>query len=149
MENRRERLRLSAGGLALVVAAVHLYWGIPRFVAYASVGLMPDPRPPAFVLSGHAIVAGLSLALAGLVNARRLYLPGAVLMVVHLAAYVFWHTVLAHGLAGSGTPHEHVTIATAGPVVLGHLVGSPLALVSKLAEAALLVLLVWLYLDGR
>lgn len=146
VDTRERRLQYAAGALALVVAGVHLYWGIPRFVAYASVGVMPDPRPPAFVLSGHAILLAITLIAAGVLDARRTYLPGMALMVVHLAGYAAWHTVLSHGLLGASVEegHGHLTPVGAVVEVLSHVLNSPLALVSKLAELAVLVLLAWL-----
>lgn len=139
--------------MALVVAAVHLYWGIPRFVAYASIGAMPDPRPLAFVLSGHAILIALTLIVLGVLDRRRTYLPGMVLMAAHLVGYVAWHTLLAHGVptaygpVGHGHPYHDVQEATL--VVVEHVLNSPLALVSKLAELGLLVLLIWFWSEER
>lgn len=153
MNRHDHRLRTAAGLLALVVAGVHLYWGIPRFVAYAAVGTMPDPRPPAFVVSGHAILLAITLVSAGVVDARRTYLPGMSLMVVHVASYAAWHTVLAHGVLGAtaaaGQGNEHLHVGSAAVVVVDHVVNSPLALVSKLSELAVLVLLAVLYVRGR
>lgn len=148
--NRRAAAAGLAAGLALLTAAIHLQWGIPRFVAYASVGVMPDPRPPLFVASGHAILVALSLAALGVIDRRRLHLPGAALMAAHLLGYAAWHTVLAHGVAAGAAPHRHVTVWNAGPIVLEHLLASPIVLVSKLTELAALCLLVWLALaDSR
>jgi len=147
VDRRPARLRTPAGVLALVVAGIHLYWGIPRFVAYATVGVMPDPRPLAFVLSGHAILLALTLVAAGVLDPRRTYVPGMALMVVHVAGYAAWHTVLAHGVPGAtetvAVDHGHVGNALL--VVLEHAVNSPLALASKLAELAVLALLAVLY----
>lgn len=150
MDRRERRLRFAAGLLALVVAGVHLYWGIPRFVAYASVGVMPDPRPAAFVLSGHAILLAVTLVAAGVLDARRTYVPGMALMVVHLASYAAWHTVLEHGVLGASVEegHGHLTVSGAFVEVLSHVVNSPLALVSKLAELTVIALLVALYVRG-
>lgn len=141
---RRDRVTLVAVGLALIVAGIHLQWGLPRFAVYATVGTMADPRPLAFVLSGHAIAGGITLAALGVVERRRLYLPGMALMVVHLVAYAAWHTVLAHGVGG-GSHHEQMTPLIGLHVVLEHVVNAPRALASKVAEATLLVLLAWLY----
>ena len=144
--SRRATAEVAAAGLALVTAAIHLRWGIPRFVAYASVGVMPDPRPALFVLSGHAIALGITVAALGLVRRRRLYRPGAALMAAHLLGYVAWHTVLAHGVGGTGEAHPSLTLGSAGTVVLEHLLASPVVAASKLAELAALGLLVWLAL---
>ena len=149
MDRRAARLRTAAGVLALVVAGIHLYWAIPRFVAYASVGVMPDPRPLAFVLSGHAILLAVTLVAAGVLDPRRTYAPGMALMVVHVAGYAAWHTLLAHGVPGAtetvGVDPGHVHVGNALLVVLEHAVNSPLALASKLAELAVLALLAVLY----
>lgn len=151
MTRRAERLKLVAGVLAVVVAGIHLYWGIPRFAVYASIGTMPDPRPLAFVLSGHAIMAGLTIAVTGHLDRGRLYLPGMALMLAHLLGYAAWHTVFRHGVAGSEASHSHGPLGFAEAVVVvgEHLVNSPLALVSKVTEFALLGSLVALYLVER
>jgi len=144
---QERRVQYATGVLALVVAGIHLYWGIPRFVAYATVGVMPDPRPLAFVLSGHAILLAVTLVAAGALDPRRTYVPGIALMVVHVAGYAAWHTVLAHGVPGAtetvGVDNGHVGNALL--VVLEHAVNSPLALASKVAELAVLALLAVLY----
>lgn len=145
MAPQRDRIELVCALLALVVAGIHLYWGLPRFAVYATVGTMADPRPLAFVLTGHAIAGGVSLAALGVLDPRRLYRPGIALMVVHLGAYAAWHTVLSHGVGGE-THHEQLTPFAAIHVVLEHVVNSPLALASKTTEAAVLVLLGWLLL---
>lgn len=150
--DRRVGFESAAGLLALVIAGIHLYWGIPRFVAYASVATMPDPRPLAFVLSGHAIVVALTLILLGVVDGRRAYVPGAALMVVHLGGYAAWHTVLAHGASVSTEAGNHghgdPAVFEALLVVLDHVLHSPMVLVSKLAEVTVLVLLAALYVGG-
>lgn len=140
------RLQYAALVLALLTAGIHLYWGIPRFTNYASVGVMPDPRPLLFVLSGHAVVVGVTLVGLGVVDARRTYLPGIGLMLAHIVGYVGWHTVYSHGLEES---HSHATevlhVNNVAVVVLDHLLNSPIALVSKLAEVAVIGLLAALY----
>lgn len=145
--------RRAAGTLALVTAGIHLSWGIPRFTAYAAVGIMPDPRPLAFVLSGHAIAVALTLVLLGKIEARRLYLPAVVLMMVHIISYVAWHTVLAHGVGatdpGPTDDHGHLTLASIGPLVLDHLLNEPIALISKTAEVGVILLVGYLYLAER
>jgi hypothetical protein len=138
--------------LALLTAGIHLYWGIPRFTNYAAVGVMPDPRPVLFVLSGHAILGALTLVLLGVVDKRWTYLPGMVLMLAHLVGYAAWHTVFSHGVARSAetTRHVHdVTHTDAVVSVVEHLVNSPLALASKLAEVLVFGLLLWVDLDRR
>jgi len=137
----------------VVVAGVHLYWGIPRFTNYASIGSMPDPRPLAFVLSGHAIMIAITLVVAGVLDARRTYLPGMGLVLVHILGYVAWHTVFDHriGHTPGTTSHSHAgtQIWSVPGTVLDHLLNSPLALLSKTTELALLVLLGVLYVRSR
>lgn len=141
-------LSLLAGVLALAVAGIHLYWGIPRFVAYASVGTMPDPRPLAFVLSGHAVAGALTVVALGVVAAERTYLPGIALMGVHLVGYTAWHTVLGHGIGASAVRdgHGHGHAADVVVVVGDHLLNSPLVLASKVLEVAVIGLLAVLWL---
>lgn len=142
-DQHEETVRVVAGLLAALVAGIHLYWGIPRFTLYASVGSMPDPRPLAFVLSGHVILIGISLVAAGVLRAERLYVPGIVLMVIHLVGYGAWHTVLSHGTtAGPRAPgHSHGgPVAVMGDVVT-HLLNSPLALGAALSELGVIVVL--------
>lgn len=146
---RTESIGLACGILATVVAGIHLWWGIPRFTAYASVGRMPDPRPLAFVLSGHAIMVAITLVAAGKLDAKRTYIPGIVLMLSHIVGYVAWHTVLTHGLSiaeeTTAHGHSHTHIGAIVADVIGHLINSPLALVSKSTEAGVFLLLVLLY----
>lgn len=145
IEIRRETYIQLAGVLAVIVAGLHLYWGIPRFLLYASIGAMPDPRPLAFVVSGHAILIAVTLVAAGVVGVRRLYLPGIALMAIHIVGYAAWHTVLSHGVSGTGHTHDRGAVLGQLHIVLEHLVNSPLPLASKTAELILLVLLAVLY----
>lgn len=146
---RIEHLEVTSAILAAIVAGIHLYWGIPRFTAYASVGTMPDPRPLAFVLSGHAIMVAITLVATGRLDARRTYLPGIALMLIHLIGYVAWHTVLAHRVSGTGASTGHTHLDSVAVVVFGHLVNSPLVLVSKLTELTVVVLLGVLYFKRK
>lgn len=150
------RFQFAAAVTALAVGGIHLWWGIPRFVAYASVGRMPDPRPLLFVLSGHAILLGVTLVAAGLLDARRTYGPGVVLALAHLVGYAAWHTVLDHGGAGAtGSHHHEATTGVLGTVshslaeVGGHLLASPLALTAALTEVATAALLLALWRRAR
>ena len=130
----------------LVVAGLHLWWGLPRFLNSASVGVMPDPRPLLFVLSGHAILVGVTLVGLGVVDVRRTYLPGVGLRLAHLVGYVAWHTVYDHGLESGGRHAAEVAHAEhLGVVVVDHLATSPLALAAALAEVAVIALLLGLY----
>ncbi len=154
--SQRTRVELLAGGIALGVAAIHLYWGIPRFTAQATVGSYTDPRPLAFVLSGHAIVLAITLVLLGVIEPSRLYLFGLTLMIIHLVGYGAWHTVLSHGgvVDPTATSHSHVHESTSHmlseivwnlTIVLEHVVNSPLAFLSKSLELTELCLLGYLY----
>lgn len=145
LERHRDAVIQLSGLLAVIVAGAHLYWGIPRFLLYTSIGTMPDPRPLAFVLSGHVILITVTLVAAGVVEANRVYLPGIALMTIHIVGYAAWHTVLSHGVSGTG--HTHATNDILGQlhIVLEHVLNSPLALISKTAELGVLVLLGMLY----
>ncbi len=152
---QRTRIELLAGVIALAIAAIHLYWGIPRFTAQATVGSYTDPRPLAFVLSGHAIALAITLVLLGVITPSRLYLLGIALMLLHLVGYGAWHTVLSHGVVDpTATGHSHVQEPTSSILseilwnlsnVLEHVVNSPLAFVSKTLELTELGLLGYLY----
>ena len=136
--------RLVAAGLAFLIAIVHLYWGMPRLTAYLMAGTMPDPRPPLFVLSGVAILVGVSIVAAG-GDRRPIYVAGIALMLTYLLGYVAWHTVLDHGGFWPWGPGGHAHGGNPVVVIAQHLLADPLALVSKAAELCLLVLLVVLY----
>ena len=143
-------LEAVAASLVLVTAGIHLWWGIPRFTNYASVGVMPDPRPLLFVLSGHAILIGVSLVALGVIEPRWTYLPGIGLMLVHIVGYVGWHTVYRHGIEAS-THHETAVnhVDDLPLVIADHLLNAPIALASKLAEVAVIVALAALYLHAE
>jgi hypothetical protein len=133
-------LPVACGVLACIVAGIHLYWGLPRFAVYVTVGTMADPRPLAFVLSSHAILFGLTLVGLGVISWDRLVLPGIGLMGIHLVGYAAWHTILSHGVRGAGgTAHDHVHAADIVATTVTHLVNSPMVLAAKSAEVALLV----------
>ena len=144
-----DALRIVGAGLAFLVAIVHLYWGMPRLIAYLNVGTMPDPRPPLFVLSGVAILIGVTIVAAG-GDRRPVYVAGIALMLAYLLGYGAWHTVLGHGAFWPWGPGGHVHGGNPIVVIAEHLVADPLALVSKLAELALLAILIVLYrLESR
>ncbi|WP_254864116.1 hypothetical protein [Halovivax gelatinilyticus] len=137
-------LRPVAAGVALVVAIAHLFHptlGFPRLVEHLRLGTLYDPRPMLFTLSAVAIVAGVLLAYNG-VRRQPLYVGGIVLIVAYLAGYGAWHTVLEHGgFWPHIEAHGHHDMGHAA-VVVDHLLDDAWALVSKVVEAALLVLLV-------
>lgn len=134
-------LRIITGFFAAFVAFIHIghpQLGLPRLIRHIQVGTFFDPRPLVFTLAGIAIFVGLILAYNGLYE-RELYALGVVLMIVFIVGYGLWHTVLDHG---GFWPHIHghshddqfwvVTIAV-------HLVGDPIALLSKISEVIVLI----------
>lgn len=135
--------------LAVVVASLHLFhpdFGIWAAMTYLSIQSFPDPRPFAFVLSAVAILLGMALVADGAFSPRVAYLGGMVLMVTYIVGYFAWH-VLGHGAwwpwgMGLGG-HNHTFLQ----VLLGegHLRDDSIALASKIAELALLVILGVLY----
>ena len=140
---------LQYGGaiLATVVTGIHLLHpqlGAPRLITYLQVGTLFDPRPLAFTVSAFLIVFGMVLVYQGLF-VRQVYLLGSVLMVTFILGYVAWHTVLDHG---SFWPHIHAHSHHEMGILETmwvHLIGDPVAMVSKAHELALLVVLVVLY----
>lgn len=141
-------LRYAAGALALLVAGIHIYWGFPRLLTYLQAGLVPDPRPIIFVVTGIAIILGIAQILDGR-NPRPIYLAGIGLMVAYLGGYALWHTGLAHGAFWPWGPEAITHEEPAVVVVLEHLLADPLALASKVLEATLAGLLVVLYRSGE
>lgn len=157
-------LRLFGLQLVLVVAATHLYWGLPKLVLYLRAGLIPDPRPPLFVVSSLVLLSGL-VALYHGAPKRPIYVLGLLLVVGYLFGYVSWH-LGDHGgflpwIEGYGhfhgnplsTVQAHLigdpvgcTRASDGPACTP---GSPLELLSKTAEALLAGILGYLlYTDS-
>jgi len=92
-------------------------------------------------------LAGLTLAYAG-ADRKPLCLLGIGLMLVYLLGYASWHAFLGHGAFWpgiQGTGHADETVVES---VALHLLNDAYAMVSKLAEAALVVLLAVLYRRG-
>lgn len=147
-----QRLRYAAAGLAYVVAALHLFhpkFGISRLAVRLSETpelLVYDPRPVAFVLSGTAIVVGVTVVLFEFPK-KPLYALGMVLMVIYIAGYFAWH-LTGHGgflpgreaLLHGHQPHE---------AVIAHLTGDRWAATAIVAEIALLGVLAVLYSRDR
>lgn len=138
-------LGYAAAGLGYVVAGVHLFHpshGVPRLVLVLSVDptlLALDPRPLAFVISGLAVLAGVTAAIAG-VPRHWLYAAGIALMATYLVGYFAWHAS-GHGgfLPGreAVAPHGH----TFAELVVEHLQVDPWARVAVPAEVLLGVVL--------
>jgi len=134
-------LRLTAGALAVVVAGLHTYWALPDMARQLSVWQFPDPRPAAFLLATMGMVMGFTLVLQGF-DPLPIYVAGVGLMLTFLGGYVAWHTVLDHGAFWPGRhAHGHHDAGTV-EIVIDHLAADVFALVSKLTEFALLVVLV-------
>ena len=140
------KLRYVAGGLAIVVAMIHLLHprlGAPRLLVHIQQGILFDPRPLVFTISGFLMIVGILLVYQG-VFVRQVYVAGVLLMLSFLFGYAAWHTVLDHG---AFWPHIHGHGHDTGVVetIRIHLVDDTVALVSKLLEAILLAALVVLY----
>lgn len=143
------QLRYMGGALAYFVAGIHLLHpqrGLPRLVLIIGTGnaslLISDPRPLAFVLSGFAIIVGVGIAAIGR-RRKLIYLLGILLMVAYLVGYFAWHLTGHGGFLPVREPIYHGMHPV--EAVVSHLVEYPLARVSKIAEAALLIVLVILY----
>ena len=141
MTDAERVLRLVAGTLAVVVAALHAYWALPDIARQLSVWQFPDPRPAAFLLATFAILMGIALVVQGF-DPVPVYVGGIALMLVFLGGYAAWHTVLDHGAFWPGRP-AHGGHSDLGPLrlIAVHLLDDSLAFASKLVEAALLAVL--------
>ena len=136
--------RYAAGALAVAVAAIHILWGFPRLVTQLQAGVIPDPRPAVFVLSGALIFVGIAQIMDGR-DPKPIYLAGIGLMFAYIGGYVAWHTVLAHGGFWPWGPEPITYDEPVYVVIPAHLRVETLALVSKVAELLLIGLLAVLY----
>lgn len=135
--------------LAYIVASIHVLHpklGLLRLALFVKTDslhlLINHPRPLAFVMSGVAIIVGVSLA--GMNYRRRLiYALGIVLMVILIFGYLAWH-LSGHGgfLPGRKPLYHGMTPLEA---LVSHLREDNLALLSKLSELCLLAIIVVLY----
>jgi hypothetical protein len=147
LEAVSENLSRIAGGLALLVAVIHLFHpqlGFPRLVQHIQLGTLYDPRPLLFTISALAILCGVLLVYNSVAE-RSIYLLGIGLMLAYILGYVSWHTVLEHGafwpyIEAHGH-HDHGILETIGM----HLFDDSRELVSKVAELILLSILIVLY----
>ena len=161
-ESATRYLRLLGIQLALIVAAVHLYWGLPKLYIYARAGLVPDPRPPLFAASGLLILVGFVALYYGAPK-RPIYGLGILLSLGYFFGFVLWHLgghgAFIPGVEGFGHVHGNpisnvlahlvgdpvgCTRAADGPICTP---GDPLALISKPAELALAAILSYLLYD--
>ena len=140
-------LRVCAGALAILVAWLHLLhpeYGYEQLLHYIEFGIVYDPRPPLFVLSGLAIFAGVVLVFRDVAK-RPVNLLGIALVGTYLLGYVAWHTVLDHGAFWPHIePHHHEDGGLVESMI-AHLRADTIAMVSKTAEFVLLILLTVLY----
>jgi hypothetical protein len=157
----RRGLELVALQLAGVVAAIHLWWGLERFVErYLLYGYLRDPRPFLFVVTTMGIIAGVTYVVLG-GRRKPVYLAGIGLFVAFLSGYFWWHLTghggVLPGIEGYGHygadshSHSHSHTPDAGSIfrrmVTQHAREYPIIMVSKVAEAlGILVLsaLFWL-----
>jgi hypothetical protein len=157
----RRGLQVMAAQLALLSAAIHLAWGLPRFTAYAhpaainlylSTGVAPDPRPFLFIAMGLAILGGMLAFRRGRLAPRTVYLGGIALMAGAIGGWALWHAtghgtqILGPTLSG-GAGHTHDSAGVVATLV-EHLLELPLETGSKLAEAMTLVILAVLLRAG-
>lgn len=143
-------LRYVAGLLAIIVAGIHLLHprlGAPRLILHLEMGTLFDPRPLVFTASAFLIVFGIVLVYND-VFVRQVYLAGIGLMLSYLVGYVAWHTVLDHGGFWPHLPaHGHYDAGVLETVWI-HLAGDTTAMISKILEFVLLIVLVLLYRIG-
>lgn len=123
MQATIERLcRLVAIQAALVVAAVHLLWAIPRLSVSLVLNPVADSRPFLFVPAGLLLVA-ISVALFRGYRYRRLSTLGGGTLAALFSGYILW---------------------VSDPLLVA-LAGDPLAAVSKAAELVGIVAFALLY----
>lgn len=143
-----QQLRYAGAALAYLVATLHLFHpklGFPRLLLLLSANpglLYSDPRPVAFVLSGVAIIVGVSVGLLGF-PIRVLYVLGLALMLTYISGYFAWH-LSGHGgfLPGREPLYHGLTPLQA---VLAHLGSDLWAALAVVAETGLFGLLAVLY----
>src|SRR6056297_375695 len=146
-EETRSWVELLALQLAGLVVATHVYWGLDRFTEQLRYGVYVDPRPLLFVLSSAAIIAGVAyVALGG--RRKPVYALGIALMLVYVFGYWGWH-LMGHLPALPWVEDQAHPHPGWGPVetLYRHLADDSVALVSKLAETALAIVLGVLWLD--
>jgi|AntRauTorcE11898_2_1112593.scaffolds.fasta_scaffold16157_2 uncharacterized membrane protein YphA (DoxX/SURF4 family) len=146
-EETRSWVELLALQLAGLVVATHVYWGLDRFTEQLRYGVYVDPRPFLFVLSSAAIIAGAAyVALGG--RRKPVYALGILLMLVYIFGYWGWH-LMGHLPALPWVDNQAHPHPGWGPVetLFRHLEHDDVALLSKLAEAALAIVLGVLWWD--
>lgn len=144
MDAPTERLvRLLAVQAAVVTAAVHLAWALPRLAVYLPLGQFADLRPYLFVPASLVLLGVATAELRG-VHARRLYSLAVGVLLTFAAGYAWWHLTGHGGLVPGHRAADPVA------TVLGHLLDDPLAFVAMLAELVGAAAFAALYvLEGR
>jgi hypothetical protein len=133
--------------IAVLVSALHFFHpthGFPRFVQYVRFMIAPDPRPIVFTLSGLLFFAGAGLA-AMRIHRKKLYVLGIGLTLTYLLGYGAWHAFLGHGSFWPGIESTGHTDQGALVTIGVHLFNDGYALLSKLLETVLVVLLALCY----
>lgn len=137
-----------AAALVVVVAGLHLlHPGHGLLELFARLNgnpavLVYDPRPVAFVLSGTALLVGLSLS-RNAPNRRPYYLAGIVLTLTYVVGYFAWHFTGHGGFLPGREPLLHGLSPVENVVV--HVTGDVWAAAAKATETALMVVLAVLY----
>lgn len=137
-------LRMFGGVLALIVALLHFLHpqlGFQRLILHFELGTLFDPRPLVFTLAAIAIAIGIIFVYNDFL-VRPIYVLGILLMLIFIIGYGAWHTVLDHGgfwphIPAHGHPDQGFI-----EIIGNHLQADRWALTSKVAELALLVVLV-------
>lgn len=138
--------------LTVIVAGNHILspdHGLFKLFAILSADpglLVFDPRPAAFVLSGVALLVGLSLS-RNAPNIRPYYFAGILLAVTYIVGYFAWHFTGHGGFLPGREPLLHGLSPLEN--VIAHLTGDVFAALSKITEVALVVVLGILYVNSK
>lgn len=141
-------LEYAGAAIAYAIAALHLFHpkiGFGRLVLVLSVNpslILSDPRPLAFVLSGFAIIAGVTAILLG-ASKKQIYLAGMALMLVYIVGYFAWHLSGHGGFLPNRRPLYHGL--TPIEAVVAHLTTDLWAAASIVLELVLFGILSVLY----
>ena len=138
------RIQQLAVALAVVTTVIHLGLGGAGLLEYTATGTLPSALAPMFVLTGFVVILGIGAGAMGLLDREKVYTYGAVLMVIHLVAYLDWHFlhvfegIVDLGDLGHGHVHSHQdrAVATALFEASAHAPGAALALA---AEGSLII----------
>lgn len=144
-ESARQALEFVGASLAAVTGGIHLYLGLPRLFYYARDGRpFTDPRMVLFVLSGVAVLVGVTLWARGL-RRDAVYGAGVLLVVGYL---VGWVRLGGHGAdwAWETGGHSHGSLVA---TTVEHLFASNYLLATKVVEVTLLAVLVVLLVAER